>query len=327
LFFVHDHRADDAATEYRTLRLNELPIVVGITVPPSGQSEFSIALTPQIGVGFVMSAISTEGFMRFCGTMFVLLAVLGGVAKADDATIAREVIDKAITAHGGESALAKRPVVTANTMGTFHGHERTPVFFFKSEITNRAPDQWRQILDGELKGQKFYVANVLDGKRGWVKMEGNGKQETRGFTPAELEDRREDAYVNWVCTLLPLKSQDFMLTLVGEEKFNDVIWKKFVPFETFRPAVGVRVTSKGHRDVTLFFDKESRLLVKTETRSRAGTPAEGKVETILRRHKAIEGVQRPMMLMTFHDGKPLWSHWVMEYRVAETAEAGMFAKP
>jgi hypothetical protein len=34
-----------------------------------------------------------------------------------------------------------------------------------------------------------------------------------------------------------------------------------------------------------------------------------------------------MMLMTFHDGKPLWSHWVMEYRVAETAQADIFAKP
>ena len=158
-------------------------------------------------------------------------------------------------------------------------------------------------------------------------MEGNDKEETREFTPAELDDRRDDAYLNWVCTLLPLKSPDFSLTFAGEEKFSEVTWQKFVPYEILLPAVGVRVSSKGHRDVTLFFDKESHLLVKTETRSRAGTSVEGKVETILRRHKAIEGVQRPMMQMTFHDGKPLWSHWVMEYRVAKSGEASMFAKP
>jgi hypothetical protein len=265
--------------------------------------------------------------MRFHGLILFALALLVSAANADERAAARALVEKAMVAHGGEAALAKWPLVTANTMGTFHGHERTPVFFFKSEITNYGAERWRHVLDGELKGEKFRVANVLDGKRGWVKMAGNGKEETRDFTATELEDRREDVYVHWISTLLPLKSPDFTLTLAGEEKFSDVTWQKFVPYEILLPAVGVRVSSKGHRDVTLFFDKESHLLVKTETRSRAGTSVERKVETILRRHKAIEGVQRPMMLMTFHDGKPLWSHWVMEYRVGEAAETEMFAKP
>jgi hypothetical protein len=265
--------------------------------------------------------------MRFHGSIFIAFALLVSAANADERAAARALIDEAIAAHGAEAALAKWPLVIANTMGTFHGYERAPVFFFKSEITIYGAERWRHVLDGELKGEKFRVANVLDGKRGWVKMQGNGKGETREFTPAELDDRREDGYVNWVCALLPLKSPAFTLTLAGEEKFSEVTWQKFVPYEILLPAFGVRVSSKGHRDVTLFFDKESHLLVKTETRSRAGTPIEGKVETILRRHKAVEGVQRPMMLMTFHDGKPLWSHWVMEYRVAEKADAGMFAKP
>lgn len=254
-----------------------------------------------------------EDFTRFHGSIFIGLSLLVCAANADELAAARAIVDKAIVAHGSEAALAKWQVVTANTMGTFHGYERTPVFFFKSEITNHGADRWRHILEGQTEGQKFRVANVLDGKRGWIKMEGNGKQETREFTSGELDDRREDVYINWVCTLLPLKSPDFTLTLAGEEKYSDVTWHKFVPYEILLPAVGVRVRSKGHRDVTLFFDKESNLLVKTETRSRAGTQVEGKVETILRRHKAIEGVQRPMMLMTFHDGKPrcgrigLWS--------------------
>jgi hypothetical protein len=265
--------------------------------------------------------------MRIHGSIFMVLSLLVAAANAQEPAAARALVDEAIVAHGGEAALSKWPLVIADTMGTFHGYERTPVFFFKSEITNYGAERWRHVLDGELEGEKFRVANVLDGKRGWVKMTGNGKEETREFTPAEFDDRREGAYVNWVCTLLPLKDPDFTLTLAGEEKFSEFTWQKFVPYEILLPAVGVRVSSKGHRDVTLFFDKESHLLVKTETRSRAGTPVEGKVETILRRHKTVEGVQRPMMLMTFHDGKPLWSHWVMEYRVAKKAEAGMFGKP
>src|SRR5690606_1772106 len=135
------------------------------------------------------------------------------------------------------------------------------------------------------------------------------------FTPAELRDRREAAYVAWVSTLLPLRGREFTLTLAGEETVGD------------RPAVGVRVSSEAHRDVTLFFDKGTRLLVKTETRSMAGTGVEGKVETYLRLHKDVRGVKRPMMMMTWHDGRSLISHWVREYRLAEAPVEGTFAKP
>jgi hypothetical protein len=266
--------------------------------------------------------------MRSHSWIPVVLALVAGAARADDHAAARAVIEKAIVAHGGEAALARWPLVTAITLGTFHGFESTPVFYFKSEISNHASDRSRHILDGKLKGQEFRVANVLDGKRGWVRMEGNGKEETRDFKPAELEGRREGAYVSWISTLLPLKGPAFTLTLVDEEmisRHGAVV--AIASEEVARTAVGVRVTSKGHRDVTLHFDKDTHLLVKTETRARAGTPVEGKVETFLAQHKAVEGVQRPMALRTHHNGKLLWSHWVMEYRVAEKAEADMFARP
>src|SRR5688500_8525326 len=125
-----------------------------------------------------------EGLMRFNGSRWNVLAVLVGATKAHDRAAARSHVNEAIAEQGREARPAKWPLVAANTMGTFHGYERTPVFFFKSGITNHGADRWRHVLDGELKGQKFRVANVLDGKRGWIKMEGNGKEETREFTPA-----------------------------------------------------------------------------------------------------------------------------------------------
>ena len=100
----------------------------------------------------------------------------------------------------------------------------------------------------------------------------------RACTPAQLRELQEGGYASWVTTLLPLKGQEFTLALAGEEKIRD------------QPAVGVLVSSRGRRDVTLFFDKESRLLVKTETRATAGTGVEGKVETILLLHKEFYGV-------------------------------------
>jgi hypothetical protein len=68
-------------------------------------------------------------------------------------------------------------------------------------------------------------------------------------------------------------------------------------------------------------------LVKTGTRATAGTGAEGKVETILRLHKEFHGVLRPTMWMVKHDGRYLFSHWVLDYAVAEKPAAEIFAKP
>jgi hypothetical protein len=246
--------------------------------------------------------------------MLVASGLLAGAARADDGA-ARAVVEEAVRAHGGEAALAKWPVVTAKTEGIFHGHDRTPVFFFTCEATTHGADQYHAALDGDLNKQKFRVVNVLDGKRGWIKHAGEGRQDTQECTPAQLREFQEEGYVEWVTTLLPLKGEGFTLTLVGEEKVRG------------DPAVAVRVSSRGHRDVTLFFDKETHLLIKTETRAKAGTPVEGKVETFRGRHKAFQGVQRPTTLTVYHDGRSLISHWVLDYQVAEKPEGGKFAKP
>jgi hypothetical protein len=242
-------------------------------------------------------------------------ALFIGTVRADDGATARAVIDEAIRAHGGEAALTKWPVVTVKTEGIFHGYERTPVYFFTDETTTHGAEQFRAVLDGELNKQKFRVVNVLDGKRGWVKPAGASEQDVRACTPAQLRELQEGCYITWVTKLVPLKGREFTLALTGEEKVLS------------EPALGVRVSSRGRRDVTLFFDKESRLLVKTETRATAGTGKEGKVETFLRLHKDFHGVKRPTMWMVNHDARPLFSHWVRDYEVAKEAAPAAFAQP
>lgn len=253
--------------------------------------------------------------MRFHGFLLIASFVFVGVARADDGVAARAVVDEAIRAHGGEAALAKWPVVTMKTEGIFHGYDRTPVFFFTCVTTVYGAEQYHAALDGELNKQKFRVVNVLNGTSGWIQMAGQGKQVTQDCTLAQLAEFRESGYVSWISTLLPLKEPEFTLTLAGEEKDGD------------RTRVGVRVSSQGHRDATLFFDKESKLLVKTEERATAGTGVEGKVETLLRQYKAFQGVQRPTMVAIYHDGRSLISHWVLDYQVAAQPAEGAFARP
>src|SRR5262249_3453195 len=91
---------------------------------------------------------------------------------------------------------------------------------------------------------------VLNGDKGWVKIKGT----TRDMTMQELEEHREGTYSVWVMSLLPLKDKAFGLAVLGERKVGD------------RPAAGVKVTRKGHFDVNLYFDQETGLLAKSDTR-------------------------------------------------------------
>lgn len=253
--------------------------------------------------------------MRFHGFMLIVSGLLVSATWADDSAAARTLVDEAIRAHGGEAALARYPGVTVKTEGIFQGYERTPAFFFSCRTTSHGAKQYRSTLEGELFKQKFRIINVLDGRRGWIEMSGEGKQIVKDCTPAQLSDFQESGYVNWVTTFLPIRSGEFTLSLAREQK------------ERNRALVGVRVSSRGHRDVTLFFDKETRLLVKTEERATAGTGLEGKVETVLGRHKAVQGVQRPMHWTVYYNGVGLYSHDVVEYKLDEKPDNSAFTKP
>jgi hypothetical protein len=95
-------------------------------------------------------------------------------------------------------------------------------------------------------------AMVLNGDKGWI--EGGG--ETRAMTPEELKNAQEDNYAGWVAALTPLvKDKTFTLATIGETNVDN------------RPAVGVRVSADKHRDVNLYFDKETNLLAKIQHRT------------------------------------------------------------
>lgn len=259
--------------------------------------------------------------MRSITILLAAMCLLAGTARADDAA-ARSIIDDAIRAHGGEAALAKWPVRIVKTEGIFHGYEKTPVFFFTCETTTHAANQIRTVLDGKINvpngkpnPQQIRIVNALDHQRGWVRMAGDDNQSTNEFSPAQLIEQQHNGYLAWISTLAPLKHPEFTLTDAGEEKDGN------------QTMIGVRVSSRGRRDVTLFFDKESKLLVKTMTRATAGTGVEGKVETNLRLHKPFQGVQCPTMFATYYNGRSLISHWVRDCILAEKPAPGTFDKP
>jgi hypothetical protein len=250
----------------------------------------------------------THGRHAFLAVGLVVAAALP--ARADDAAAARALVDKAIKAHGGEANLAKFTAATVTMKGTFHGMgQEIP---FTGEVATQGADQLKINIEVEAAGQKFRIVNVLNAGKGWTKF----GDDTREMSKDELAEAREQAYAGWVATLAPLKDKMFTLATVGEVTIDD------------RPAVGVKVSSKGRRDVDLYFDKETGLLVKTETRVRdEGSGQEVTEESFPSDYKELQGTKQAMKFVIKRDGKLYLEGELTDCQLAEKLDASVFAKP
>jgi len=85
--------------------------------------------------------------------------------------------------------------------------------------------------------------------------------------------------------LLPdLKGKDFMLSNLGEVKVGD------------KPALGIGLSHKDHKDVNLFFDKETGLPAKSEVRITDPNGKELTIEYLYSDYKESDGVKNPMKI-------------------------------
>lgn len=240
----------------------------------------------------------------------VVGAVLAGTApaRAEDDPAARAVVEKAIKAHGGDE-LAKLKAITLSMKGKIHtmGLE----VGFTGEIQTYGPDKLKLDIEAEAAGQKVRVINVLNGDKGWSKLD----KQTMDLDKDQFAEAKEQAYAGWVVTLVPLKGKEFTLTTIGETKIGD------------RPAVGVKVSSKDHRDIDLYFDKETGLLVKNEHRVKDESGTEVNEESFYFDYKDVQGTKQAMKFMVKRDGKIFMEGEAIEYVLAEKLDASVFAKP
>jgi hypothetical protein len=157
---------------------------------------------------------------------------------------------------------------------------------------------------------------VVNGDKVWMKFA--GQEASAVDDKDEIAEAKEAAHAGWVATLLPLlKEKDFTFSALGEVKVED------------KPAVGVRVAHKGHRDVNLFFDKDKGLLVKTETvvKDLMGGGQEVTQDSILSDFKEVGGAKRAMKIVINRAGKKYVEADITEMEPKEKLDDSVFAKP
>ncbi len=249
---------------------------------------------------------------RIVGVVALLTAI--GPVRADDDAKLRAVIDKAIKETGGAEKLSKFKGSASKSKGKFYGPPAGGEGIEYTGATSlQLPDRIRTEVDSEFNGQKFKFVQVVNGDKGWILF---GDQ-THEMSKEMLAEAREQMNTANIVHLAVLSSKDYSLSALGEMKVGD------------RQAIGVRVERKGFRPVSLFFDKENGLLLKTETRGK--DPMRGgeefTAETIYGDYKKVEGVRIAHKVTIKRDGKPFVDAEVTEVKLSEKLDESVFDKP
>jgi hypothetical protein len=235
--------------------------------------------------------------------------VLAGTARVGAAEGVEAIIDKAIKAHGGGEKLAKLPAFQSKAKGTL---ELLGGISFTQESAVQPPGQFKEVVQMDIMGQAVTVTTVFNKDKGWIKA--NDKEIE--VTDQILAELKEAAHAMRVGGLVGLKEKGMELSALGEAKVND------------RPAVGVRVSAKGFRDVSLYFDKETGLMAKVERRVHdEQSGQEVNEERFVSEYQDVGGRKLPKKVVIHRDGKKFMEAEVLEVKALEKLDDSEFAKP
>jgi hypothetical protein len=237
-----------------------------------------------------------------------VLFLRAAAAHADDREAALAVVDQAVKAHGGERALAKTQYVHRVGKGAlFLFGEESP---FTVDTTMHLPDRLRDTVESERSGQKNRLTIVLNGDKGWRVLGANRME----MDKSAVADLREELYVVWLVLSLPLKDRAF--TLAAPAPAN-VLGK---------PATSLKVTAANRPEATLFFDKESGLLIKVERPAKQAGLA-FKKEYFLADHKDFDGVKLPTRWLEVVNGNKATDLTVSAYDFPSRIDESLLEKP
>jgi hypothetical protein len=251
--------------------------------------------------------------------MFRSLAVLSAVGLVALATNARaaddqpkDIILRAIKAHGGEELLTKYKGGTTKGKGKMDLPGVGEVDF-SQETTHMLPDKLKESVELTVMGQTVSIITFVNGDKYSV---------TANGTEVPLDDSAKDTLKN-VGNMLKMsklvslvKEQGYELSLIGEDKVDD------------KPVIGIRVVSKGAKDISLFFDKKTNLLTKLEYRTISPlTKKEINEERIIQEYsKNKEGMFVPKKVVVKHDGKKFLEIEISEVQFFEKIDESEFKK-
>jgi hypothetical protein len=250
---------------------------------------------------------------RYLTAGLALCFVLSGLslARADEAADMKDLVEKGVKSLGGEEKLAKMKGITVKAKGKFYGFGDG--VDFTSTTYNFGTDKIRTDIEGDMGGNKFNFTQIYNNGKGWAGM-GTDAQE---MPEDNLNEIKHSLYVNGLTRLNTLSGKEFTLKSLGDSKVGDA------------EALGIKVSSKDHKDVSLFLDKKTGLVLKTETAVKdvMGGGEEQKEERLYADYKDHDGLKYPNKVTINRDSKKFVEQEATEVKFSEKLEDNLFAKP
>jgi hypothetical protein len=250
--------------------------------------------------------------MRMLTAMLGAAGLVAGAAatgRAADKSDPKDIVAKAVRAMGGEEKLTRYKSSTSRGKCKFYGMGRA--IECTAEWWLQPPRQLKAVYHMDVAGKKMTRVEVITKDRGWFSMNG----QTRPLPTDQLAEIYEGMEAKKAANLLALKDASYQMTPLGELVVAD------------RPAVGVKVTRPGHRDVLLYFDKDKGYLVKMQTRVKGMTGGEVDLETFYADYHDYDGVQYANKTTTKRDGKLFLETETTEFKPVEKLPDSAFEKP
>jgi hypothetical protein len=241
-----------------------------------------------------------------CG---LVLGLSQRAAAADDDL--KAVVAKALKAHGGLEKLNKFQAVRTKTKGTLEimGNQSN----FSQESAIQYPNKIKDQMMLDLMGNEIRLVTVYDGKNGWIKV---NDMDAMAMNEQLLGMMKDTTYMMDLIRMTMLQDKKVELAPLGEAMVNG------------KPAVGVKVSTKGQKDVNLYFDKGTGLLAKLDHRTLdLQSLQEVGEERIMLEYQDVDGLKIAKKVLINRDGKKFLEAEVMEVKHADKIDDSEFVKP
>jgi hypothetical protein len=249
--------------------------------------------------------------MRFVPFLLAAALVVAPAIRADDAADAKAIIERAIKARGDKAGAV--PAVTTWKEKIALDALGQPLDL-DTEWTVLVPDKLRLQMTVAVQGQKIDLLIILNGEKMWFLANG----QLLDSPPPQLSEMLTEMNRMWATSLTPLLAGDeFQLTTAKEKVVNG------------KPAAGVAVRNGKRPIVTLYFDKETGLLVKREATVKDPGTDDKEVleEAVVSDYKEAGGRKFHTKVVVTRDGKPFYRSEVSMPRAVEKPDPKLFDKP
>lgn len=250
---------------------------------------------------------------RHIGVLFAIALAAGlrsHVQAADAVQDPNAILDKAITALGGQDKLGKVQAVSWTAKGTitFNGSDNAVT----TRSTVQGTDHFRQEFEGDFGGNPVKGVTVLAGDKGWRNFGDNHSE----LDKDALANQKRTAYLALIpVTILPLKGKDFKMETIADKNVGD------------KPAAGIKVTPPDGKEFSLYFDKDSGLPVQMVAKVAGFMGDEFTQETTFSDYQDMAGIKKATKIQSKRDGEKFIDQQISDFKILDTVDAKTFAEP